>query len=43
MRPFPGVPMLEDGRGLVQPVYVGDVAKAIVKMLEDGGSGAFQV
>jgi len=42
MRPFPGVPMLEDGRGLVQPVYVGDVAKAIVKMLEDGGSGAFQ-
>mmetsp|Transcript_100815 Transcript_100815/g.289260 ORF Transcript_100815/g.289260 Transcript_100815/m.289260 type:complete len:439 (+) Transcript_100815:31-1347(+) len=33
---LPAIPMLEDGSGLVQPVYVGDVADAIIKMTDDG-------
>jgi nucleoside-diphosphate-sugar epimerase len=29
------VPLVEDGRQLVQPVYVGDVAAAIMAVAED--------
>lgn len=31
---FPAVPIVDGGRALVQPTFVGDVADAIVKIIE---------
>jgi uncharacterized protein YbjT (DUF2867 family) len=38
-RRLPAVPLIGDGRTRLQPVYVGDVAEAIVSMLADPATG----